>query len=51
MFWNPYRVFFKGLRFDAPYRNQKNTTGYGDNDVDSSIFEKDGWRLVEEQKL
>ena len=41
----PYRVFLKGLyTFRHPLAEPKNTTGYGDNDVDSTIFGRDGWR-------
>ena len=48
----PYRVFLKGLyTFRHPLAEPKNTTGYGDNDVDSTIFWRDGWRRAEQQKL
>ena len=52
-FWNPYRVFLKGLyTFRHPLAEpRKNATGYGDNDVDSTIFGRDGWRRAEQQKL
>lgn len=32
-------------------QTKKITTGYGGNDVDSTIFGRDGWRRAEQQKL